>query len=189
MNGTDVMIDLETFGLKTNAPIVQIGAAAFDRDTGVVGRTFFRNILIDSALRSGEADGETVAWWLSRGRAARESLLEDPVGMPTALMDLRTFIADLETQGVVRPWACGSTFDIAKLEYQYEVQHEQHTPWAFHTVRDVRTVEDLSPLDRDAALALSSWEQKGETQHNALSDCRYQIAFLVPMLCALGGGQ
>lgn len=219
MNIRDIMLDAETFGLKVNAPIVQIGAIGFDRDTGETGPGILLNIDLDDALRHGVADGETLARWLVQGDEARQGLLVNPLSRKEALGKLRSFCNHLRLQAMnpagnqVRVWACGATFDIAKLEYQYEVLGENdqgclaevhvayihdevsvvtedrkhEAPWIFNAARDTRTIEDVSPIDRQEALAISGWDGSQEIHHNALSDAKYQVAYLVPMLNALKG--
>ena len=71
-----IMIDLETMGTRADAPIVSIGAVAFDAKG--IDREFYCTVSLHSAVRSGAViDPSTVMWWLVRqnraGRADRQA--------------------------------------------------------------------------------------------------------------------
>lgn len=48
-----VMVDLETMGKKSNAPVVSIGAVIFDPETGFLGETFYKVVSLESAVSWG----------------------------------------------------------------------------------------------------------------------------------------
>lgn len=60
---SDVMIDLETMGTNTCAPIVSIGAVFFSPESEELGPTFYVPVnLRSSMLNGGVADGDTILW-------------------------------------------------------------------------------------------------------------------------------
>lgn len=60
-----LMIDLETMGSKTNAPIVSIGAIFFEPKTAELGPEFYTVVNLESAMHQGASpDGDTIIWWL-----------------------------------------------------------------------------------------------------------------------------
>ncbi|EON3121769.1 3'-5' exoribonuclease, partial [Escherichia coli] len=62
-----LMIDLETMGTNTNAPIVVIGAVFFDPQTGEIGPVFYIVISLTDAMNTGAVpDGGTIEWWLKQ---------------------------------------------------------------------------------------------------------------------------
>lgn len=192
MNVTDVMIDIETLGLNNTAPVVQIGAVAFNRYTGDRVTEFFSRINLQDALNKGDIEGDTLVWWLRQSEAARESLAGGPTEFTAEAVSrlsdfyMRAVAASRDEDLPV--WACGPVFDIGKLERLFELCDEQ-IPWAFYAIRDTRTIEDLSPVNRQQALALIGWDRSKETAHDALSDCRYQVAYLTPMINSLVGDE
>lgn len=48
-----VMVDLETMGKNSNAPVVSIGAVIFDPATGFLGETFYKVVSLESAVSWG----------------------------------------------------------------------------------------------------------------------------------------
>ncbi len=134
----NIMIDLETLGLKQNAPIIAIGAVRFDIKNGNVGDIFHQNIIWASALKYGVADPQTVAWWRSQNQAAKDALTS-PAQLPIeeVMTNFRTWLGSDPTV-----WGNGACFDLAKLEHYFELQDEKH-PWFYRSTRDVRTVDML----------------------------------------------
>jgi len=53
MNYTDVMLDLETMGRKSNSALVSIGAVEFNLETGETGKEFYEVIDLQSCLDVG----------------------------------------------------------------------------------------------------------------------------------------
>jgi len=77
MEYTDVMLDLETMGKKSNAAIVSIGAVEFDIETGKTGREFYKVVDLQSCLDLGlKVEASTIYWWLMQSEAARKRICE-----------------------------------------------------------------------------------------------------------------
>jgi hypothetical protein len=165
---TEVMLDLETLGSGPRAAVVQIGACTFDPETGTGDadfppqqRWFFRNIRFRSAMRYGEADGDTVAWWLQQNDEARLGLLSDPIDLPAALSAFAEWWATL---GKVNGLWSHATFDAVILQSAYD-SCTKWCPWRHRQVRDLRTLQSLY------------WPGKRErdgVHHNALDDAIFQ---------------
>ncbi|HAO2825496.1 TPA: exonuclease, partial [Escherichia coli] len=80
-----LMIDLETMGTNTNAPIVVIGAVFFDPQTGEIGPVFYIVISLTDAMNTGAVpDGGTIEWWLKQSSEARAAILTDQVKLKDA---------------------------------------------------------------------------------------------------------
>jgi DNA polymerase III epsilon subunit-like protein len=134
----DIMIDLETLGLKQDAAIIAIGAVRFNIETGEIGDRFHQNILWESALKYGASSPSTVTWWGNQSQAAKDALLS-PAQLPIEDV-MNSFREWLGPDPIV--WGNGAVFDIAKLEHYFDMKEEMH-PWFYRNTRDVRTIDML----------------------------------------------
>lgn len=134
----NIMIDLETLGLKQDAAIISIGAAKFNIETGEILKIYHANIKWESSLKYGNAEPNTVAWWQEQTGPAKEALTK-PAQEEMTLV-IANFISWMGMDPVV--WGNGACFDIAKLEHYFEKVGEPH-PWNFKNTRDVRTIDYL----------------------------------------------
>ncbi|EFE6918470.1 exonuclease [Escherichia coli] len=170
-----LMIDLETMGTNTNAPIVVIGAVFFDPQTGEIGPVFYIVISLTDAMNTGAVpDGGTIKWWLKQSSEARAAILTDQVKLRDALSRFREFINEYSDEKFVQVWGNGATFDNAILRTSYE-RLDIPCPWRYCNDRDVRTIVELGKaIDFDARTAIPF---EGE-RHNALDDARYQAKYV-----------
>ncbi|EGK2795981.1 3'-5' exoribonuclease domain-containing protein [Escherichia coli] len=170
-----LMIDLETMGTNTNAPIVVIGAVFFDPQTGEIGPVFYIVISLTDAMNTGAVpDGGTIEWWLKQSSEARAAILTDQVKLKDALSRFREFINEYSDEKFVQVWGNGATFDNAILRTSYE-RLDIPCPWRYHNDRDVRTIVELGKaIDFDARTAIPF---EGE-RHNALDDARHQAKYV-----------
>ena len=137
-----VMIDIETFGNSPRAALVEIGACLFNPETGMVGEAREWKIRWNDATRFGQADGETIVWWLNQSPEALR-LLQQGERMPIARV-LHDFAEWLPTDAFV--WGKGPCFDMAIIANTYEAVKGQRPPWRFRNERCVRTVMDLARI-------------------------------------------
>lgn len=161
----DLMLDIETLGVRPTSVIVQIGACYFDRKTGEISKSFIENISIKSCLDYGlTVDGETLAWWMQQKDrswgANPESLLE-------TLCAFRDFAKKAKYV-----WS-HSTFDIPILINAYNVI-KVPLPFHYRATRDIRTLTHLAGHQRN-----ESKVDPNDKTHNALSDCIYQVKYCV----------
>ncbi len=170
-----LMIDLETMGTNTNAPIVVIGAVFFDPQTGEIGPVFYIVISLTDAMNTGAVpDGGTIEWWLKQSSEARAAILTDQVKLKDALSRFREFINEYSDEKLVQVWGNDATFDNAILRTSYE-HLDIPCPWRYYNDRDVRTIVELGKaIDFDARTAIPF---EGE-RHNALDDARYQAKYV-----------
>lgn len=138
-----LMIDLETMGTNTNAPIVVIGAVFFDPQTGEIGPVFYIVISLADAMNTGAVpDGGTIEWWLKQSSEARSAILVDQVKLIDALIQFREFINEHSDEKFVQVWGNGATFDNNILRTSYE-RLNIPCPWRYYNDRDVRTIVEL----------------------------------------------
>ncbi|HAO0391863.1 TPA: exonuclease [Escherichia coli] len=170
-----LMIDLETMGTNTNAPIVVIGAVFFDPQTGEIGPVFYIVISLTDAMNTGAVpDGGTIKWWLKQSSEARAAILTDQVKLKDALSRFREFINEYSDEKFVQVWGNGATFDNAILRTSYE-RLDIPCPWRYHNDRDVRTIVELGKTIDFDARTLIPFEG---VRHNALDDARHQAKYV-----------
>jgi len=98
--------------------------------------------------------------------------------MQNALNELSNFVAK-NSKGEVYPWGNGAAFDISMLEHCYR-QYGIDAPWEFWDVRDCRTIEHISTLDK------RSFKRDG-VHHGALDDALHQVKYISVMIKEVRG--
>lgn len=172
-----LMVDLETMGNKSNAPIVSIGAVFFNPNTGNTGAEFYTAVSLESSMvLGGVPDAGTIIWWLKQSPEARSAIaMADTMPLIDALELFSDFISENSDAGSdVQVWGNGASFDNVILRSSYDRANIEY-PWKFRNDRDVRTMTELGkaiginprydiPFDGD--------------MHNALSDARHQVKYV-----------
>jgi hypothetical protein len=164
---TAISIDLETLKSRYDAAILSIGAAAIDLDTGKLGKTFYREINLATAMKAGSISPDTLAWWVGQNDKAKRVFSDHGKKVPlsVALYDLGLYVAEHKGATV---WGNGSSFDITILEYAYDHGAVgQQEPWAYWDVRDMRTIVDVAAVDKKSIPSVG-------VAHNALDDAIFQ---------------
>ena len=175
----DVMIDLETMGLGTNAPILSIGAVAFRASGDGLGATFHEGISLEDSMASGRRPtASTILWWLQQGDEARKQVRQKCIsGLPVAvaLQALAAWMKSLP--GIPYVWGNGANFDIAILEQAY-LDQGLRTPWGYRDVRCFRTImsEYGSDLDWVKPLVAHDALADAEAQARTLQNCMRRMA-------------
>lgn len=174
-----IMVDIETFGTRPNAPIVSIGACFFNPETGEIGERFYRAIDIEDSMRFGVPDGGTIKWWLKQSDDARASAIEGTMSLADVLTDFAEFYKKGRNAQL---WGNGASFDPVLLEYAFIRCTGHKAPWDFWQIRCVRTIVELAKGICDKPKTFG----KG-TAHNALDDAVHQAEFVSKMWQALKG--
>ena len=168
-----VMLDIETLGTNSYAPILSIGAVKFDPNDGLPNNgsrsrdrweCFHVGIELDSCLRRGlKPDAKTIEWWFDPARAdAREAMIKlEKVDILAALDGFESWIIP----GTCI-WGNGSDFDNVILANAYKVC-DRDTPWDFRHNRCFRTFKSL-------ALDIMLSRHPG-VYHSALDDAKFQV--------------
>ena len=169
MEYTDVMLDLETMGRKSNSALVSIGAVEFNLITGEMGREFYKVIDLQSCLDFGlEVEASTIYFWLQASQAARDAICKDKkLPLPTVLHMFDKWMQELPTE--VNIWGNSARFDIGKLEDAYRICKLEN-PWYFRSERDVRTLVAFAPHIK------ANYPFTG-IEHNPIDDCKHQIKY------------
>src|SRR5450830_362742 len=115
----DVSIDIETLGTRFDAPIISIGAALFDRNTGELGDGLYVAVDLEDALRNGRPSGSTLKWWIRQPRLAAAVFDDDgAIPLAAALNELGSFLRIYDAP-TLRVWGNGPTFDVTILEHAF----------------------------------------------------------------------
>jgi hypothetical protein len=167
---TDVMLDLETLGNKSNSALLSIGAVEFNLETGELGRQFYKVIDLQSCLDLGlKINASTFYWWLQQNQQARDAVcVEEKLTLPIVLNDFTHWLNDCIKDITI--WGNGVRFDVGILEDAYVACGYQNMPWSFRYERDVRTLVAFAP-EIKANLPFTG------TLHNPIDDCKYQIQY------------
>lgn len=170
-----LMLDLETMGNGTYAPIISIGAVFFDPSTGNTGAEFSVNVSLESSMRyRARPDASTILWWMEQGDDARRSLKDNPQELSSALAALSDFVIANTNQKFVQVWGNGASFDCVILRSSYSLTG-QVAPWQWWNDRDVRTIVELGK-----ALGFDPKKDMpfDGTRHNALADAIHQAKYV-----------
>lgn len=171
-----IMVDIETMGTGPDAPILSIGAVAFD-SAGIV-EEFYKTCNFQSAVDSGAViDPSTVMWWLRQDATARGALSDcqdSAISLTMALQSFVTFVGpSLLLNGV---WGNGATFD--NVIIHQSCKRLGLESWPFWLDKCYRTVKGAYPAVKI--------ERVG-THHNALDDAKSQALHLIEINRTAGG--
>ena len=176
-NNIEVMIDLETMGNGSNAPIVSIGAVVFDPSTGELGAEFETIVNLNSSAYYGEMDASTVQWWLQQSEEARAIFAKDvrKSSLKDALTELNQWLSDLGESRSLYLWGNGSGFDNVILANAFKACkiRPHFTHW---NDTDVRTIvkmgKEILSIDPKRTLIREG------THHSALDDAKFQAQYV-----------
>lgn len=168
---TDIMLDLETTGTRSNySGILQIAAIKFNIDTGEVDPNVFDRY--PSMLPNRFWDDGAREFWGKFPKVLHSIIARQEEYAPV-YEDLAYFVSGHPKP--LRFWAKPTTFDWPMLASHYE-QLGQSMPFHYRMVRDVNTYIAACHDRRADHVDMKHVEDahKGVT-HNALSDCVLQI--------------
>ena len=167
----NIMIDIETLGVRSTSVIVSIGAIEFDEQA--IGRGFHRRVDIQSCLDAGlTVDASTIEWWMTQSNDARAvfDIKGDP--LDRVLDDFcRAF--DWDNKLV---WCNGMNFDLPILDNAFRAVGLR-TPWPYYNGRDFRTLKNMFPKE-----LVNSLRVEPKVAHDALDDARAQALTLQALL-------
>ena len=157
----EMMIDIETLGLKPGCIVVEIAFVMFDLKTGLCAfpNTYLLSIR-EQRVMGLTSDDETWDWWQKRGGL--------PTGALASPIDVLGILGQFyEEHQPQRIWARGADFDFPILRALFEA-YLLECPWPYYQQCDQRTLTQLA--------------QSTSPSHRALADCHRQIRHLS---CAL----
>lgn len=169
-----LMVDVETLGVGSAAPIFQIAAVEFSFEPQQIYRKFQVHVnLLDVILKTGFLPQRgAVEFWQKQSY--------DPGNVFATLMSLRealelfTLFESQETYECI--WANSPAFDLALIDAHYRAIGKS-APWIYKDEADFRTVRHLLKI-----LDIQEPSKDREPTHDALSDCLDQINHLWAMV-------
>lgn len=176
----DLMLDIETLGVNSTAPILSVGYCWFNYDKPeieVVGKNHIHFDVNEQTKHYGRViDADTVKWWFAQSDAARSAVFgQNPTSFPS-FIDRLTEMLNLADH----VWAKGPDFDCNILQSMVRAAGRDYR-WPFYKHRCVRTMLALFPT-------LHSHVQMEGTAHNALADAVHQANQIRAIASALGHG-
>lgn len=159
-----VMIDIESAGTTHDAVILQIAAVRFnpkDPDFQLDGRIWHLDVEDQTAIGRCICD-DTMAWWATQGEDAIESVFGEGIERTPIIQAMDEFHKFV--WGYWEYWAQGPVFDFPIIESLLR-QLDKPDPWAYHQVRDSRTMFKSG---------IPYTPTENPLKHNALSDAMCQ---------------
>lgn len=164
------MIDTETLGINTKAPITQIGVVIFNED-GIIDELDVA-MNFEEAFRMGKVDASTIRWWLAQGAEAKAKAL---TGTEQPLQGAIKVFEFLQKHNPQFYWA-HATFDFPIVSSWFHSLRMKN-PIDFRACRDMRTIEHFFGDQIE-------WEPRNGTHHSAIDDARFQTIHCIKMLKA-----
>lgn len=167
-----LMIDVECLSKTTDAVILSIGAVAFNMN-GTTGAEFEKFVDVNSQIKAGASvEWSTIQWWFNQEETARKQQA-DATRFPLkdCLVELTQFCKD-NLDPKFYAWSNGASFDLAMLNYVY-AKFNMPTPYTYKKQLDCRTISWL------AKLSTKNYSDETDIKHSAVSDCHFQIRFVV----------
>ena len=184
-----VMLDLETLGNRINPVLVQISAVTFSFEEEIETKEF--DVLVDerSCVEIGlEYSQSTLDWWKEQAPEAQAKVF-DPKGrllIEEALLQFTEFIKELRKEyNTVYLHGNGVRADNVWLLSAFKAAGLDD-PVAYNEDLDFRTLHYLAK--KKLGYNVKDTIQFEGIPHNAIDDCKFQIACAKAMYNALMGG-
>ena len=172
---TNVMVDIETLGVKRDAVVLQIGAVVFDENFEIKEK-LCHNLSVDAQIAC-ERSVETgaLSWWFEQPQELQVSVIlpsfdRDKI---SASVDSYRYFLGFDSKATF--WSQGS-FDFDILEDLYSPLGG--APWKYYQLRDLRSVMKFADMCGVDSKAIRDKAREGRNAHNALDDCLIQIEVL-----------
>lgn len=165
---TDLMIDIETLGTKSNALILSVAIVEFNMITSEIGDNIYLKICInDSLLNDFKIEGDTLMWWMTQDNNAKHIFNNKySIKCIDALTQLSVFLLNRHNFKI---WGNSARFDLGLLQNYYN-KFNMNIPWKYGNERDVRTLVDFYPNIKKELVFEG-------VKHDALADCFHQIKY------------
>lgn len=163
---SNVMIDIETLGTRPTAPVLQIGAIAFNLHSM---ETASLTVCCEPDLDKYSCDYSTFKFWMAQSDVARGGLFRDTLPLREGLDALITFLITTGAKDAAI-WANPAKFDLPIIENAFKVEGLP-VPWKYDSDACLRTLCKLAKLPKSERVV-------ARIPHDALSDCEAQVATL-----------
>jgi hypothetical protein len=171
----DIMCDLETLGIDSDAAVFQISAIAFDIETGTEFCAY--NEIADIANSRIIVNGSTLKWWLNTDKELLANLLNAGTMTEHELVeDFHSWLTHLSELYDLYFWGNGILFDNRFVKEKFESNGLKY-PIFFRNDRDVRTLLELAA--KKTGISEKEIQESciipNTEKHNAIDDVRFQI--------------
>ncbi len=169
----NIMLDIETLGISSNAAIISIGAVKFNLETFTIGDEFYQIADLKSSMDLGlEVDAETILWWMGQSEEAK-AVFKD------SSLDIKTILYVFSDWLTINPiiWGNGAVFDNVILSNAYK-KASMKRPWSYKNDYCYRTIRSLYPEIEMKEIGI---------HHNALDDARNQANHLIEIFKVMRG--
>jgi DNA polymerase III epsilon subunit-like protein len=157
----NVMIDLETMGIRADSVVLSIGAVYFGG--GKLGDTFYAVLdTTDQQERGRRIEQEVLQWWAKQSENAKAVIHATQTPTDQVLDDFAEFLGNSNLQ----VWGNGASFDNIILYSLYQ-DFDRKPPWNFTNDRCYRTLKNI-------AISPTGLPARKGTHHNALDDAIHQ---------------
>ena len=182
-----IMIDLETFSLRKNCVISEVGAVLFDPAAPgtmetIIGKTWLLNMQ-EQIDNKRDINIKTVQWWMQQDEKARMKIVNNDMRL-----NIRAFLEDFRMEydwdNITGVWSNDINFDLVILEELYR-EYKQEPPWHYRTPRSTRTLfwlvgmedkkEHIQPIIKHSAA------------HDAVA-CALTVQKAIAKLAGISGG-
>lgn len=169
-----IMIDLETMGKSSSAPILSLGAVAFRAGEGISSSIHVHLSLCQQVDTLGyRVAADTALWWMDQDKDAQMGVLQgqtDSRFVGEALSAFDEWMNRLDPLKKRYVWANAPSFDCVILRELYRrVVGDGKEPWLFYNERCYRTMKNMVEVKT---------ERLG-VKHSALDDATYQAHHLM----------
>lgn len=162
----DVMIDIESLDTSPNCVILTIGAVLFNpKGMGILERLELRPTIEEQTERYNRVINDvTLSWWSEQSKEAQEEALGDHgrVAFKDCMEKLYKFCWNRRAI-----WSNGASFDVVAMESAWR-NLDMRIPWPYYSVRDTRTLYEISGVSLKDAKYLT------KTTHKAIEDAEHQ---------------
>ena len=171
----DLMLDIETLGLRPMSVITQVAAVPFElNDTNLsFGMNF--NINLKSCLDNGGIIDASTLLWTAENNLKSIKNSGNEYYIYDALNKLDEFFHEVRPVNV---WAKSPQFDCVILESWYN-HYNLPIPWKYNQLMDVRTInyvgKELFGLGEEMEVIHNRYKDK---LHDPIQDCFFQIEVL-----------
>lgn len=169
-----VMQDIETLGITGNSPIVQIGYAMFDIESGEIKyrRLIDIDLLCYNPYPTIRPDFECTMWWLSQKKESIDSVFNhnrERISFQQAMLEYRGDIQKFQYN--ILGYLSHASFDSPIIRNLCHIMNAD-LPYDQKKNCDIRTFELIAEMPRP---------KPTHVLHNALEDVEYQIKYITEM--------
>lgn len=165
----NLMLDIESAGVKPDAALMAIGAVFFDENGTALGDTFYRAIHLATSVNLGfRIEPAAMLFWLGQPDEARNAVLFNALPVRDVMEEFSEWIKARCSRNDLLVWGCSPSFDCVKVEAHFKAL-DIETPWLYFNERCYRTIRERNRVvEQDERHGL----------HNALEDAKFQARHL-----------